>query len=118
MATALFNTTTTRSSNLYLLHHSILPRLQFRRRSISLLVTPRSLRRIAVAGGPPSPPTPDPPPPENTTQLEGLVGAVTRVQDRVKIFLAVLFWMSLFFWVTVTDGRGKGGKGKKGSRFK
>ncbi|WZZ29058.1 hypothetical protein YC2023_012459 [Brassica napus] len=105
MATALFNTTTTRSSNLYLLHHSILPRLQFRRRSISLLVTPRSLRRIAVAGGPPSPPTPDPPPPENTTQLEGLVGAVTRVQDRVKIFLAVLFWMSLFFWVTVTDGR-------------
>ncbi|XP_013676089.1 uncharacterized protein LOC106380803 [Brassica napus] len=111
MATALFNTTTTRSSNLYLLHHSILPRLHFRRRSISLLVTPRRLRRIAVAG-------PDPPPPENTTQLEGLVGAVTRVQDRVKIFLAVLFWMSLFFWVTVTDGRGKGGKGKKGSRFK
>ncbi|CAG7890134.1 unnamed protein product [Brassica rapa] len=99
MATALFNTTTTRSSNLYLLHHSILPRLHFRRRSISLLVTPRRLRRIAVAG-------PDPPPPENTTQLEGLVGAVTRVQDRVKIFLAVLFWMSLFFWVTVTDGRG------------
>lgn len=47
----------------------------------------------------------------------GLVGAVTRIQDRVKIFLAVLFWMSLFFWVTVTDGRGKG-KGKKGSRFK
>ncbi|KAF3604238.1 hypothetical protein Bca52824_086025 [Brassica carinata] len=118
MATALFNTTTTRSSNLYLLHHSILPRLQFRRRSISLLVTPRRLRRIAVAGGTPSPPSPDPPPPENTTQLEGLVGAVTRVQDRVKIFLAVLFWMSLFFWVTVTDGRGKGGKGKKGSRFK
>nr|VDD52431.1 unnamed protein product [Brassica oleracea] len=106
MATALFNTTTTRSSNLYLLHHSILPRLQFRRRSISLLVTPRRLRRIAVAGGTPSPPSPDPPPPENTTQLEGLVGAVTRVQDRVKIFLAVLFWMSLFFWVTVTDGRG------------
>ncbi|EOA32893.1 hypothetical protein CARUB_v10016209mg [Capsella rubella] len=47
----------------------------------------------------------------------GLVGAVTRIQDRVKIFLAVFFWMSLFFWVTVTDGRGKG-KGKKGSRFK
>ncbi|KAJ4886587.1 Uncharacterized protein Rs2_26335 [Raphanus sativus] len=118
MATALFNTTT-RSSNLYLLHHhSILPRFHFPRRNISLLVTPRRLRRIAVAGGPPSPPSPDPPPPENTTQLEGLVGAVTRIQDRVKIFLAVLFWMSLFFWVTVTDGRGKGGKGKKGSRFK
>ncbi|KAF8090017.1 hypothetical protein N665_0490s0013 [Sinapis alba] len=50
--------------------------------------------------------------------LRGLLGAVTRIQDRVKIFLAVLFWMSLFFWVTVTDGRGKGGKGKKGSRFK
>ncbi|KAJ0238513.1 Transmembrane protein [Hirschfeldia incana] len=117
MATALFNTTTHFS---YLHHyHSILPRLHFGRRNISLLVTPRRLRRrIAVAGGPPSPPTPDPPPPENTTQLEGLVGAVTRVQDRVKIFLAVLFWMSLFFWVTVTDGRGKGGKGKKGSRFK
>ncbi|XP_018434959.1 uncharacterized protein LOC108807202 isoform X1 [Raphanus sativus] len=117
MATALFNTTT-RSSNLYLHHHSILPRLHFSRRNISLQVTPRRLRRIAVAGGPPPPPSPDPPPPENSTQLEGLVGAVTRVQDRVKIFLAVLFWMSLFFWVTVTDGRGKGGKGKKGSRFK
>ncbi|KAG2317781.1 hypothetical protein Bca52824_020903 [Brassica carinata] len=118
MATALFNTTTTRSSNLFNHHRSILPRFHFRRRNISLLATPRLLRRIAVAGGPPSPPSPDPPPPENTTQLEGLVGAVTRIQDRVKIFLAVLFWMSLFFWVTVTDGRGKGGKGKKGSRFK
>ncbi|XP_056855769.1 uncharacterized protein LOC108807202 isoform X2 [Raphanus sativus] len=72
MATALFNTTT-RSSNLYLHHHSILPRLHFSRRNISLQVTPRRLRRIAVAGGPPPPPSPDPPPPENSTQLEVLL---------------------------------------------
>ncbi|CAF1934151.1 hypothetical protein Bca52824_066401 [Brassica carinata] len=118
MATALFNTT--RSSNLCH-HHSVLPpfsqRFHIRRQNIFFLVTPRRLRRLAVVGGPPSSPSPDPPPPENTTQLEGVVGAVTRIEDRVKIFLAVLIWMSLFFWVTVVDGMGKG-KGKKGSRFK
>ncbi|CAG7877451.1 unnamed protein product [Brassica rapa] len=102
MATALFNTT--RSSYLY--HpQSFLPPFSpwfhIRRQNIFFLVTPRRLRRLAVVGGPPSPPSPDPPPPENTTQLEGVVGAVTRVGDRVKIFLAVLIWMSLFFWVTV-----------------
>ncbi|XP_023641316.1 uncharacterized protein LOC111831435 [Capsella rubella] len=117
MTRALSNTTT--SSNFY--RHSLLspfsPPYQLHCRNISLFAAPRRLRCLAVAGGPPSPPGPDPPPPEDTTQLEGLVGAVTRIQDRVKIFLAVFFWMSLFFWVTVTDGRGKG-KGKKGSRFK
>ncbi|WZY95394.1 hypothetical protein YC2023_067723 [Brassica napus] len=105
MATALFNTT--RSSNLYH-HHSVLPpfsqRFHLHRQNFFFLATPRCLRRLAVVGGPPSPPSPDPPPPENTTQLEGVVGAVTRVEDRVKIFLAVLIWMSLFFWVTVVDG--------------
>ncbi|CAH2053599.1 unnamed protein product [Thlaspi arvense] len=95
----------------------LLPPFHLRRRSSFVLSTPRRLRRLAAVGGPPSPPSPDPSPPENSTQLEGFVGAVTRIQDRVKIFLAVLFWMSLFFWVTVTDGRGKG-KGKKGSGFK
>ncbi|CAH8260634.1 unnamed protein product [Arabidopsis lyrata] len=117
MAMALSNTTT--SSNLN--HYSILSPFSspyhLHRRSIVLLASPCRLRRLAVAGGPPSPPGPDPPPPEDTTQLAGLVGAVTRIQDRVKIFLAVFFWMFLFFWVTVTDGRGKG-KGKKSSRFK
>ncbi|XP_010503432.1 PREDICTED: uncharacterized protein LOC104780618 [Camelina sativa] len=115
MARALSNMTT--NSNLY--HHSVLTLpYQLPRGSVFLFSSPRRLRCLAVAGGPPSPPGPDPPPPEDTTQLEGLVGAVTRIQDRVKIFLAVFFWMSLFFWVTVTDGRGKG-KGKKGSsRFK
>ncbi|CAN8259193.1 unnamed protein product [Cochlearia groenlandica] len=117
MATAKFNTKT--SSNLC--SHSISPifspPFHLRRRNISLPVTRRRLRRLAVGGGSSSPPSPDPPPPENDTQLEGFVGTVTRIQDRAKIFLAVLFWMSLFFWVTVTDGRGKG-KGKKGSRFK
>uniref|UniRef100_M4EEJ5 glucan endo-1,3-beta-D-glucosidase n=1 Tax=Brassica campestris TaxID=3711 RepID=M4EEJ5_BRACM len=107
MATALFNTT--RSSNLYH-HHSVLPpfsqRFHLHRQNFFFLATPRCLRRLAVVGGPPSPPSPDPPPPENTTQLEGVVGAVTRVEDRVKIFLAVLIWMSLFFWVTVVDGMG------------
>ncbi|XP_018488599.1 uncharacterized protein LOC108859216 isoform X1 [Raphanus sativus] len=121
MATALLNTTRSSNSNLYN-HLSILPsfspRSHIRRQNIVfLVVTPRRLRRLAGVGRPPSPPSPDPPPPENTNQLEGIVGAVTEIQDRVKIFLAVLFWMSLFFWVTVVDGMGKG-KGKKGSRFK
>ncbi|CAA7057928.1 unnamed protein product [Microthlaspi erraticum] len=111
----------TTSSSKFYSHHPTLPAfspsIHLHHRTSFLLRSPRRLRRISVAGGPPSSPGPDPPPPENTTQLAGLVRSVTRIQDRVKIFLAVLFWMFLFFWVTVTDGRGKG-KGKKGSRFK
>ncbi|KAI9074742.1 hypothetical protein K1719_043274 [Acacia pycnantha] len=47
--------------------------------------------------------------------LTGFAGALVRLQDRVQIFLAVLFWMSLFFWASAGDGRNGP---NKGSRFK
>ncbi|KAG7600341.1 hypothetical protein ISN44_As06g044530 [Arabidopsis suecica] len=88
--------------------------------TLFLITTPKPIRRIAVAPlGPPTPPTPDPPPPKNTTELTSLVGVASMIQDRVKIFLSVLIWISLFFWASALQGRDKGnGKGKKGSRFK
>ncbi|KAG7594988.1 hypothetical protein ISN45_Aa01g037120 [Arabidopsis thaliana x Arabidopsis arenosa] len=88
--------------------------------TLFLIATPKPIRRIAVAPlGPPKPPSPDPPPPKNTTELTSIVGVASMIQDRVKIFLSVLIWISLFFWASALQGRDKGnGKGKKGSRFK
>ncbi|KAF2299675.1 hypothetical protein GH714_002333 [Hevea brasiliensis] len=40
-------------------------------------------------------------------------GTLSRLQDRVQIFLAVLFWMSLFFWASAWDGRNNGGRSNK-----
>ncbi|GMI78107.1 hypothetical protein HRI_001480000 [Hibiscus trionum] len=47
----------------------------------------------------------------------GLVGKLSRFQDRARIFFAVLFWMSLFFWYSALDGRNSD-KPNKGSRFR
>ncbi|MBA0870593.1 hypothetical protein Goshw_014564, partial [Gossypium schwendimanii] len=47
----------------------------------------------------------------------GLEGKLSRFQDRARIFFAVLFWMSLFFWSSSWDGRNTG-KPNKGSRFR
>ncbi|KAI8529453.1 hypothetical protein RHMOL_Rhmol12G0225900 [Rhododendron molle] len=47
----------------------------------------------------------------------GLTATFARLQDTVQIFFAVLFWMSLFFWSSVWDGRNNNGPGK-GSRFR
>ncbi|AAD55609.1 ESTs gb/T44179, gb/T20783 and gb/AA395386 come from this gene [Arabidopsis thaliana] len=131
MATAFANTTS--SSNLYLHRcrkNHPLPSPSFfspfrssplPSQTLFLVPTPKPVRRIAVAPlGPPTPPSPDPPPPKNTTELTSLVGVASMIQDRVKIFLSVLIWISLFFWASALQGRGsKGnGKGKKGSRFK
>ncbi|EEF44794.1 uncharacterized protein LOC8282331 [Ricinus communis] len=67
----------------------------------------------------PQPPNsqPDPPPPED--DRKGIAATFTRFQDRVQIFFAVLFWMSLFFWASAWDGRNRGGsRPNKGSRFR
>lgn len=41
--------------------------------------------------------------------------SLSKIQDRVQIFFAVLFWMSLFFWASAWDGRNRP---NKGSRFR
>ncbi|XP_010535139.1 PREDICTED: uncharacterized protein LOC104810506 [Tarenaya hassleriana] len=127
MATAFFYTSS--SSSIHrLCHRSIssppcvstsppFPPSRLHRRSFLLLAAPSTGRRLAVAPGPPSPPGPEPPPPRNTNELAGFVRSISRIQDRVRIFFAVLFWMSLFFWASASDGKGKG-KSKKGSHFK
>ncbi|XP_062211422.1 proline-rich receptor-like protein kinase PERK14 [Phragmites australis] len=70
-----------------------------------------SVRCQAAAG--PSPPSSEPPPPSPHGWQERL----SRLQDRARIFFAVLFWMSLFFWGSAWDGSNNSG-GKKRQRFR
>ncbi|KAE8662945.1 putative Tetratricopeptide repeat-like superfamily protein [Hibiscus syriacus] len=70
--------------------------------------TTRPPLSISAVPRPPSPPEPVPP---------GLVGEMNRFQDHARIFFAVLFWMSLFFWYSAWDGRNSG-KPNKGSGFR
>ncbi|KAM0944912.1 hypothetical protein DsansV1_C11g0114051 [Dioscorea sansibarensis] len=65
----------------------------------------------ATAAGPP-----EPPPFRNDDSLSGFEAAFSKIQDRVRIFLAVLFWMSLFFWSSAWDGR-DGIRKNKGPKF-
>ncbi|KAF7135668.1 hypothetical protein RHSIM_Rhsim08G0213600 [Rhododendron simsii] len=59
-----------------------------------------------------------PPPPESKLPpTEGPEATFARLQDAVQIFLAVLFWMSLFFWASAWDGRNDD-RPNKGSRFR
>jgi hypothetical protein len=46
----------------------------------------------------------------------GFQEELSKIQDRVRIFLAVLFWMSLFFWSSAWDGTDDS-RNKKGPRF-
>ncbi|XVE89096.1 hypothetical protein DITRI_Ditri19aG0123000 [Diplodiscus trichospermus] len=62
----------------------------------------RFLRCLPAGPGPPSPPGSD------TSHTPGLAGKLSRFQDRAQIFFAVLFWMSLFFWASASDGRNSG----------
>ncbi|KAK4590374.1 hypothetical protein RGQ29_020792 [Quercus rubra] len=68
---------------------------------------PSPLRPCHASATPGPPPDSDPPP--------GLAASLSKFQDRVQIFLAVLFWMSLFFWASAWDGRDRP---NKGSRFR
>ncbi|XP_050235067.1 uncharacterized protein LOC126683261 [Mercurialis annua] len=90
------------------IHRSVLP--------------PRSRLSRVHAGLSPQPPNtqPDPPPPkENDREGAGIVATLSRLQDRIQIFSAVLLWMSLFFWASAWDGRnGDSGRPNKGSRFR
>ncbi|XP_039124248.1 uncharacterized protein LOC120260757 [Dioscorea cayenensis subsp. rotundata] len=70
---------------------------------------PEPLR--ATAAGPPKPPSF-----RNDDSLSGFEAAFSKIQDRVRIFLAVLFWMSLFFWSSTWDGR-DGIRKNKGPKF-
>ncbi|CAN6442382.1 unnamed protein product [Victoria cruziana] len=48
-------------------------------------------------------------PAENVdTQIAGLALTMHQIQDRARIFFAVFFWMSLFFWACAWDGRNNG----------
>ncbi|KOM27296.1 uncharacterized protein LOC124829316 isoform X1 [Vigna umbellata] len=64
-----------------------------------------------------SPGSPLPPSDNNSSNLKGAdVGAsLSKIQDRIQIFFAVLFWLSLFFWASAWDGRNRP---NKGSRFR
>ncbi|XP_048529723.1 uncharacterized protein LOC125508946 [Triticum urartu] len=70
-----------------------------------------SLRCRSAAG--PLPPSSEPPPPSPQDWQERL----SRLQDTLRIFFAVLFWMSLFFWGSAWGGSNNSG-GKKGQRFR
>ncbi|KAM6585939.1 hypothetical protein CsatB_012941 [Cannabis sativa] len=79
-----------------------------RRQSLSF-----SLRATKPGQPPPSPPESDPPP--GTPPIKGLASSFSKFQDRIQIFFAVLFWMSLFFWTCAWDERNRP---NKGSRFR
>ncbi|KAI3777772.1 hypothetical protein L1987_47574 [Smallanthus sonchifolius] len=65
---------------------------------------------------PPSPPESEPPPGDDQGSNPGSIASLSRFQEGVQIFCAVFFWMSLFFWSSVWDGRNKG-RSDKGPRF-
>ncbi|KAL7152540.1 hypothetical protein ABFS83_04G104900 [Erythranthe nasuta] len=71
------------------------------------------LGRCHAATGPQS----EPPPEKNPPPPSGITAPFSRFQDSMQIFLAVLFWMSLFFWSCAWDG-GNGGRPNNGSRFR
>lgn len=49
--------------------------------------------------------------------LTGWQERLSRLQDRIRIFFAVLFWMALFFWGSAWDGNNNSG-GTKRQRFR
>ncbi|RDX63537.1 hypothetical protein CR513_58028, partial [Mucuna pruriens] len=66
----------------------------------------------AASPGPPLPPSGN-----DSRHLKGadVATSLSKIQDRIQIFFAVLFWMSLFFWASAWDGRNRP---NKGSRFR
>ncbi|KAG6669472.1 hypothetical protein I3843_01G238300 [Carya illinoinensis] len=51
--------------------------------------------------------SPGPPPQDDSVPLSGLAASLSKFQDRLQIFFAVFFWMSLFFWASVWDERSR-----------
>nr|XP_043617567.1 uncharacterized protein LOC122589345 [Erigeron canadensis] len=64
----------------------------------------------------PTPPESEPPSGDEHDSNSGSMVSVARLQESAQIFFAVLFWMSLFFWSSVWDGRNNG-RSDKGPRF-
>ncbi|KAK3427691.1 wiskott-Aldrich syndrome protein family member 2 [Eucalyptus grandis] len=73
-------------------------------------------RRLGAARGPPPPPEPGPPSENGSRRLRSVAASLSRVQDSVQIFFAVLFWMSLFFWASAWDRRNRPSKGSRSRR--
>ncbi|KAJ4953016.1 hypothetical protein NE237_029848 [Protea cynaroides] len=75
-----------------------------------------SYRRYSTNPGHP-PPESEPPFDNDLMSTAGLDATFSRFQDRVQIFFAVLFWMSLFFGACAW-GEKDDGTPSKGSRFR
>ncbi|KAG5026100.1 hypothetical protein GLYMA_08G212200v4 [Glycine max] len=86
---------------------------QFQPLSSSSAVLRRLPRCHAASPGPPLPPSEN----DSSRHLKGadVATSLSKIQDRIQIFFAVLFWMSLFFWASAWDGRNRP---DKGSRFR
>lgn len=114
--TALKNSTLPGSPFLTCSHHSINHILSLIHRRFSVPYAWSGTSR-ATTPAPPSPPDSDPPTGQSPSPLSGLPMTLSRFKDTVQIFFAVLFWMGLFFWASVWDGRNNG-RPDKGSRFR
>ncbi|KAI9110266.1 hypothetical protein K1719_018708 [Acacia pycnantha] len=84
--------------------------------SHSAVTCPGARCRAASSGPPPPPPRTDPPPGDSPRQLQGISTSLSKTKDRVQIFFAVLFWMSLFFWASAWDGSNGPNKGSRRRR--
>lgn len=71
-----------------------------------------SFATSASSRPPPSPPSSG----EDQNFFSGLRDMLSRAEDGIRIFFAVLFWMSLFFWGSAWDGRAD--DNKKGPRIR
>ncbi|CAJ1951281.1 unnamed protein product [Sphenostylis stenocarpa] len=115
----LLSVTTANSLKLFLLRtrnpshaFSFSPHRQFQPLSFPSAVLRRLPPCRAASPGPPLPPSDN-----DSRHLKAAdVGAsLSKIQDRIQIFFAVLFWLSLFFWASAWDGRNRP---NKGSRFR
>ncbi|KAI3419026.1 uncharacterized protein J3R85_013548 [Psidium guajava] len=93
--------------------------LNLRRPFLPSLLSPGARprrHRPGAARGPPSPPESGPPPKNGSRRLRSVAASLSRFQDSVQIFFAVLFWMSLFFWASAWDRRNRPSKGSRPRR--
>ncbi|KAH1085132.1 hypothetical protein AAZX31_07G029000 [Glycine max] len=115
---ALVSVTTANSSKFILLRtlsrshaFSFALHRQFQLLSSSSAVLRRLPRFLAASPGSPLPPSEN----DSSRHLEDVATSLAKIQDRIQIFFAVLFWISLFFWASAWDGRNRP---NKGSRFR
>ncbi|CAN4088505.1 unnamed protein product [Withania somnifera] len=108
--------TTTSASNLRF--SSLMLNLQSSINHSSFYPNTSSGRCRATSAGPPSPPQTEPPNnEEDSSSSPGIMTSFSKARDTMRIFVAVLFWMSLFFWYSMWDGKNDG-RPNKGSPFR